>query len=258
MGKRNLLNQEMQQSESEAPEVKIPMYIPSYSGAWHAFARFFQIVLCSVLLVLISPLLILVAVLVEINSPGPFFYYGTRVGRGSTLYKVLKFRTLPVQYENMVGSRILTPKERTNGVIPSIITRAKLDELPQIINVIKGEMAFVGPRPVRPVIVSKYTKEIPGYSKKFAVKPGMTGLAQIIGGYYMAPADKHKYDLLYMKHISVFLDLKIIFLTFVVLVLGRRIMKSKIIERFLGFNLNVRKEEIEPTQEVFKKVTDKN
>lgn len=224
----------------------------------NAVGRIFQVVFCSLIMLFISPLLIFVAILVEINSPGPFFYYGTRVGRGRSVFKVMKFRTLPVQYENMVGSRILSPKERTSGVIPSVITRVKLDELPQLINILKGEMSFVGPRPVRPVIVTKYSQEIPGYSKKFAVKPGLTGLAQIVGGYYMDPADKHKYDMLYIRNMSTALDLKIMFLTFAVLVIGRRIMKMRLIEWFFGFELGVKQEEIDQTDEVLEKVTGKD
>ena len=154
-----------------------------------------------------------------------------------------------------MGDRILTQKERINGLFAALVVRSKLDELPQLINVVKGDMNFVGPRPVRPVIYSKYSKEIQGYNKKFSVKPGITGLAQIIGGYYMDPCLKHKYDMLYIKNRSLRLDLKIMFLTFMVLVISRRVMKWRITEMFLGFELGVSTNEIEPTDDAYKSIT---
>lgn len=206
-------------------------------------------------LVVLSPLFIVVSVMVKLNSPGPVFYRGTRVGIGNSVYRLIKFRTLPVQYETSVGDRILTQKERISGLFASLVVRSKLDELPQLINVLRGDMSLVGPRPVRPIIYQKYSREITGYAKKFSVKPGISGLAQIVGGYYMAPALKHKYDMLYIQHRSTALDIKLILLTFIVLVFSRRMMKWPIIESFLGFKLDVRSEEIEPTEEQYNHVT---
>lgn len=206
-------------------------------------------------LIVLSPLFLVVSVMVKLNSPGPVFYRGTRVGLGNTIYRLIKFRTLPVQYETSVGDRILTQKERISGLFASLVVRSKLDELPQLINVVRGDMALVGPRPVRPIIYQKYSREIQGYAKKFSVKPGITGLAQIVGGYYMAPALKHKYDMLYIRHRSTALDIKLLVLTFLVLVFSRRIMKWALVARALGFELDVKSEEIEPTEEQYKHVT---
>lgn len=229
--------------------------LPVRSRAMDFVFHAFQLIVSSLGLVLSSPLFIVVAILVKINSPGPVFYRGARIGKGNTLYKLIKFRTLPVQYEQSVGDRVLTQNERINGLFAAIVVRSKLDELPQLLNVIKGDMNFVGPRPVRPIIYSKYSKTVPGYNRKFAIKPGITGLAQIIGGYYMDPRKKHKYDMLYMANRSLALDLKILLLTFLVLVLSRRIMKMKITERFLGFELGVDEAELEPSTESYKNVT---
>jgi len=231
------------------------MNMPVRSRFMDLVFHVFQVAVSSVGLFIMSPLFIVVSIMVKLNSAGPVFYKGTRIGKGNTLYKLIKFRTLPVQYEQSVGDRILTQNERINGLFAAIVVRSKLDELPQLLNVIKGEMNFVGPRPVRPIIYSKYSKNVPGYNKKFAIKPGITGLAQIIGGYYMDPRKKHKYDMLYMRHRSVMLDLKLIFLTFMVLIISRRVMKWKVTERFLGFELGVDHEEIEPTVEAYKDVT---
>lgn len=220
-----------------------------------AIGRFFQIVICSAALVVSSPLFLFIAIMVKLNSPGPVFYMGTRVGQNNRIYKLLKFRTLPVQYETSVGDRVLTQNERINGLFAAIVVRSKLDELPQLINVVKGEMSFVGPRPVRPIIYSKYSKEVQGYARKFMVKPGITGLAQIIGGYYMAPAQKHKYDILYIENKSLFLDVKIVILTLLVLMFSRRIMRLRLVDRLLGFELNVAKDEIEPTVDAYNHVT---
>ncbi len=229
--------------------------LPVRSRAMDIVFHAFQILLSAAGLIVFSPLFLVVAILVKINSPGPVFYRGARIGKGNTLYKLVKFRTLPVQYEQSVGDRVLTQKERINGLFAAIVVRSKLDELPQLINVIKGDMNFVGPRPVRPIIYSKYSKTIPGYNRKFAVKPGITGLAQIIGGYYMDPRKKHKYDMLYMERRCLLLDMKLIALTFLTLVLSRRIMKLKITERFLGFELGVDEDELEPTADDYKNVT---
>ena len=220
-----------------------------------AIFRVFQITLSLFGLILSSPLFIVVSIMVKLNSPGPVFYRGTRIGKGNVIYKLIKFRTLPVQYEQSVGDRVLTQNERINGLFAALVVRSKLDELPQLLNVVKGDMNFVGPRPVRPVIYSKYSQIVPGYNRKFAVKPGITGLAQIIGGYYMDPQRKHKYDMLYLKHRSLLLDMKLIFLTFLVLVLSRRVMKWRLTERFLGFALGVHQDELEPSEEDYKKVT---
>ena len=228
---------------------------PVFSRGAEILLRVFEIVVSGVAVFVFSPLFFVVGIMVKLNSPGPVLYRGTRVGRGNTLYRLNKFRTLPVQYENDVGGRVLTQNERINGLFASIVVRSKLDELPQLINVFRGNMSFVGPRPVRPVIFSKYSKEIPGYARKFVVKPGITGLAQIVGGYYMAPVQKHKYDMLYIRNKSLFLDIKIVLLTFVVLVFSRRIMQSSLVEWFLGIKLNVRSDEIDPTDEAIKHVT---
>lgn len=206
-------------------------------------------------LFVMSPVIALVSALVVINSPGPIFYRGARVGRGNSIFRLVKFRTLPVRYEERVGSRLLTEKERYSGLIAKLIIRLKLDELPQLFNVLRDEMALVGPRPVRPVFYSKFAKDIPGYKKRFRVKPGITGLAQIIGGYYMAPELKHKYDLLYIQNRSLSLDMKIIAMTFLTLLFSRNIMKTSLVRRFLGIPLEIAGEEITPTGEVYNAVT---
>lgn len=218
--------------------------------------RLFQIFFSTAALFFLSPLFALVSLLVIINSPGPVFYRGARVGKDNTVFRLIKFRTLPVRYEERVGRRLLTEKERYSGIIANLIIRLKLDEIPQLINVIRGEMALVGPRPVRPVFYSKYSKEIPGYAKRFQVKPGITGLAQIIGGYYMAPEDKLKYDLLYVQNKSIAFDMKIIFLTTLTLMLSRNIMRSLVVGKFLKVHIDIEDKEIVPTKDVYDKVTD--
>ena len=229
--------------------------VPTRSRVMDLIFRVFQMLVSMAGFFVFWPLFVVVSIMVKYNSPGPVFYRGTRIGKNNTLYKLIKFRTLPVQYEQSVGDRVLTQNERINGLFAALVVRSKLDELPQLLNVIKGDMNFVGPRPVRPVIYSKYSKDISGYNRKFVVRPGITGLAQIIGGYYMDPHLKHKYDMLYIKHRSLALDLKIMFLTFLVLILSRRVMKWRITERFLGFELGVQREEIDPTAEAYKNVT---
>ncbi|MEW5946633.1 MAG: sugar transferase [bacterium] len=216
----------------------------------------FQICFSLTALIVFSPLFLLVAALVKLNSPGPFFYRGARVGLENSVFRVIKFRTLPLRYEERVGSRLLTERERYNGVLAAIIVRLKLDEMPQLLNVLMGDMALVGPRPIRPVFYSRYVREIPGYAKRFQVKPGITGLAQIVGGYYMDPGDKLKYDLLYIQNKGLILDIKIMFLTILTLVFTRRIMGLSIVRRFLGIPIAVNGDDIVPSMETYGKVTD--
>lgn len=217
-----------------------------------------QVVISFAMVIITLPAQAVIGAIVAITSSFPIFYQGPRVGRGAQVFKLIKFRTLPDKYEYQVGGRLLTDKERTRGLFAKLIVRLKMDELPQLYNVLRGEMALVGPRPVRPALYARYRSEIDGYGAKFAVRPGITGLAQIIGGYYMDPALKHHYDLIYIKNKSVALDIKIIILTAAALFLSRRIMKTRIVEKFLGIDLNIQADHVDTTAEIMQKVTSGN
>ena len=174
-----------------------------------------QACLAGLALLCLLPLLSLVALAVKLTSPGPVLYRGLRVGRDEKIFTIYKFRTLDEGAERDIGARLLKEQDHYYTPIGRFLKRTKLDEWPQLWNVMKGDMRFIGPRPVRPIFLDQFTAEIPRYAERFQVKPGITGLAQLRGGYYTRPQDKLRYELLYIRHYSALFDLKILLLTLV-------------------------------------------
>lgn len=164
-------------------------------------------------LVLLSPVLLVVAIGVKLSSPGPLFYGGIRTGKNQKLYTMYKFRTLREGSERQIGGRLLTAQDDFYTPIGKFLKKSKLDEVPQLWNVLRGEMNFAGPRPLRPVFLERYLDEIPHYADRFRVAPGMTGLAQVRGGYFTSPRNKLRYDRLYVEHRSLWLDAQLVALT---------------------------------------------
>jgi lipopolysaccharide/colanic/teichoic acid biosynthesis glycosyltransferase len=163
----------------------------------------------------IAPVLLVIAVAVRVTSRGPVLYRGERVGKGQRLFTIYKFRTLHVGAEKQIGARLLDEEDQVYTPIGKFLKRWKLDELPQLFNVVKGDMMLVGPRPVRPIFLERFTREIPRYALRFQVPPGATGLAQLRGGYWTDPRDKLRYELVYIRNQSLWLDLWLMGLTFV-------------------------------------------
>ncbi|MCL2402687.1 MAG: sugar transferase [Coriobacteriia bacterium] len=174
-----------------------------------------------VLFVVTLPLILITAFLILITDGRPVFYKQQRVGRGQTLFWIYKFRTMVKNAEELSGPVLASEDDPRITKIGLSLRKFRIDELPQIINIIRSEMSFVGPRPERPEFVEQYQKEIPGYSERFRIKPGVTGLAQTNGGYATTPDRKLKYDLMYLYHQSLMLDAQILVET-VKVVLSRR------------------------------------
>lgn len=171
--------------------------------------------LAVLILLLISPLMMIIAVGIKLSSPGPVFYYQQRVGLNGKLFNMLKFRSMPVDVEKN-GVRWGGASSKTNTWFGAFIRKTSLDELPQFINVLKGDMSIVGPRPERPMFVEQFKDEIPGYMQKHMVKAGITGWAQVHGWRGdTCLKTRIEYDLWYIEHWSLGLDIKIILLTFV-------------------------------------------
>lgn len=166
-----------------------------------------------IILIMVSPIMCILAIGVKLSSPGPVFYKQKRVGWNGQLFDILKFRTMPVDVESNSLTWGGSQRKVQNGFC-RLLRRTSLDELPQFINVLKGEMSIVGPRPERPEFVERFKEEIPGYMKKHLVKAGITGWAQIHG--WRGDTDLHsriEHDLYYIDNWSLALDLKIIFYT---------------------------------------------
>ena len=172
-----------------------------------------QAVMAVTALALLSPVLLIVAIGVKLTSPGPLFYAGIRTGRNQNLYTMYKFRTLGDGSERQIGGRLLTAQDDFYTPIGKFLKKSKLDEVPQLLNVLRGEMNFAGPRPLRPVFLEGYLEDIPNYADRFRVAPGMTGLAQVRGGYFTSPRNKLRFDQLYIQHRSLLLDAQLVGLT---------------------------------------------
>lgn len=170
-------------------------------------------VLSSLILLLISPLMIVLALGVKLTSPGPVFYRQERVGLNNKPFQMLKFRSMPVDTEKS-GVQWGGSAAKATTRFGQFIRKSSLDELPQFLNVLKGDMSIVGPRPERPMFVAQFKEEIPDYMKKHMVKAGITGWAQVHG--WRGDTDLHtriEYDLYYIENWSLWLDLKIIVMT---------------------------------------------
>ncbi len=190
--------------------------------AWAKFGkRIFDIVASIFLLVILSPLLLLIAILVKLTSEGPVFYLQKRCGINGKVFTCYKFRTMIKDAEKMTGPRYADEKDERITPLGRFLRKYRLDELSQLVNILKGDMSFVGPRPERPEFVEEYVKKIPGYIERLKVKPGATGLAQIYGYYETSPETKLKYDLIYIHNISFFLDMLILFRTVSVVLTGK-------------------------------------
>ena len=165
-------------------------------------------------LILSLPVMVLVALAVKLDSPGPVLYRQTRVGYQGRHFQVLKFRSMRTDAETLNGAQWAAPSDTRVTRIGRSLRQFRLDELPQFINVIRGEMSFVGPRPERPVFVDELTKLIPYYDERHSVRPGLTGWAQIQYPYGASVEDSRKkleYDLFYLKNLSLLFDMAIVF-----------------------------------------------
>lgn len=182
------------------------------------------ILVSSAILILTLPLMILLGILIKLDSPGPIFFRQERVGEAGRPFMLVKFRSMRQDAEAASGPVWAMEDDPRVTRVGRIIRKLRLDELPQILNVLKGEMSFVGPRPERPYFVEQLSEQIPFYSLRFAVKPGVTGWAQVRYPYGASIEDareKLRYELYYIKNMSILFDLWIIFQTVKIVLFGR-------------------------------------
>jgi putative colanic acid biosynthesis UDP-glucose lipid carrier transferase len=168
----------------------------------------------TLILLLIGPLLLAIALMVKMTSPGPVFYRQQRLSWNGRKFTIYKFRTMPVGSENSTGAVWTTSGDNRATPVGAFLRRTSLDELPQFWNVLRGDMSIVGPRPERPVFVDKFKDEIPSYMQKHMVKAGITGWAQVNGWRGNTDLKKRiEHDLYYIDNWSLWLDLRIILMT---------------------------------------------
>ena len=144
-----------------------------------ALGRWWQVLISIVGLLVTLPISLGIAFATKLTSRGPVLYKGTRIGRNMEPFSIYKFRTLLVDAETRIGARLLTPGDPLYTPIGRFLKRTKLDEIPQLLNVARGDMNLVGPRPIRPIFLATSMREIQNYAARFVVRPGMTGLAQL-------------------------------------------------------------------------------
>lgn len=178
--------------------------------------RAMDIVLSMLGLVLAAPFMIVIAVLIKAYDGGPVFYKQPRLTRDKKVFQILKFRSMKVESETD-GARLARKADDRITPVGRVIRNIHFDELPQIFNILKGDMSLVGPRPERPEIAEQYQKEIPEFDYRLKVKAGLTGYAQVYGKYNTTPYDKLKLDLTYIESYSVMQDLMLLMLTFKIL-----------------------------------------
>ncbi|RDY31678.1 exopolysaccharide biosynthesis polyprenyl glycosylphosphotransferase [Lachnotalea glycerini] len=182
-----------------------------------AFAkRLLDLVLSLILLVIASPFMLIIALLVKLYDGGPILYKQERLTIGGKKFMIFKFRSMKMDSEKH-GARLAMKNDDRVTPVGRILRNIHFDELPQIFNIIKGDMSLVGPRPERPVIAKQYEEDIPEFSFRLKVKAGLTGYAQVYGKYNTTPYDKLKLDLMYVENYSVWLDLKLMLMTFKIL-----------------------------------------
>ena len=175
--------------------------------------RLMDIVLCSVAMVVAAPVMAVVAIAIKLEDGGPVFFKQKRMTRGGREFDILKFRSMIVDAEKYAGAVLATDNDPRITKVGKFIRATRLDEIPQILNILKGDMSIVGPRPERKVIADEYCKDIPEFPYRLKVRGGLTGYAQIYGKYNTSAYDKLRLDLMYIENYSLMLDIKLIILT---------------------------------------------
>jgi sugar transferase (PEP-CTERM system associated) len=219
--------------EREAGKVQLNIVDPSwlvfsggfdYSTPRRISKRFFDLVAASMLLLTTWPLMLLTAIMVKLDSPGPILYRQTRVGEYGRHFEIVKFRSMRCDAERNGIAQWASANDNRTTRVGRFIRKARLDELPQLLMVLRGDMSFVGPRPERPQFVGVLCDEIRYYDVRHSVKPGLTGWAQLRYPYGASVRDadeKLKYDLFYVKNHALLLDVTILLQTLEVVIFGR-------------------------------------
>lgn len=203
-------------------------HIPPFALWWRlVLKRIFDFAVSLLLVAVSSPLMLVLAALVKVGSSGPVFFVQERMGRFGRPFRMYKFRTMIPNAEAKTGPVWCFPEDDPRvTLIGKMLRRTHLDELPQLFNVVTGDMSLVGPRPERPFFVEQLIHTIPMYDQRLFVKPGMTGLAQVHYRYDRTIEDvkrKLRFDLLYVKRMCLMLDVRILAWTILVVVTGRGI-----------------------------------
>ncbi|MGT2941086.1 sugar transferase [Streptococcus cristatus] len=184
---------------------KIPKQLYLADRSYVFWKMFLDIFLSLVLLPFSILLILLFSFFIFLESPGNPFFLQERVGLNGKCFKIYKLRSMYLDAEAQ-GHKWAEKNDNRITKVGKFIRKTRIDELPQLFNVLKGDMSFIGPRPERPVFIREFLKECPDFNDRLAVKPGITGWAQINGGYELSPSEKLTYDKYYIEHQGFYLD----------------------------------------------------
>lgn len=180
---------------------------------YNIYKRILDIISSLIGLIIGIPILIVFGILIKIEDSGPIFYKQERLGLNGMKFYIYKLRSMSVDAEKAGGAQWAQKNDPRVTKIGKFIRKTRIDEIPQLFNILQGNMSLIGPRPERPELTYKFDKEIPGFSKRLSVKPGLTGWAQVNGGYDITAEEKLVLDMEYIQNRSILMDLKIIFKT---------------------------------------------
>ena len=183
------------------------------------YQRVLDIVLSVVGLLVGIPLMVIFGIIIKVEDNGPITYKQERLGKGGKKFYIYKLRSMRTDAEKF-GAQWAEKDDPRITKVGKFIRKTRIDEIPQLFNILKGDMSIIGPRPERPSFTEEFNQEIPGFINRLAVKPGLTGWAQVNGGYEITPEEKLKEDIFYIKNRSILLDLKILFKTVKVVLTG--------------------------------------
>ncbi|MCY7806540.1 sugar transferase [Bacillus spizizenii] len=189
-----------------------PFTLSGKTARYLAVKRVMDIWFALIGLAIALPMIAVFSILICLETPGPAIYTQERVGKGGKPFKLYKLRSMKIDAEKS-GAVWAQKQDPRVTRIGAFIRRTRIDELPQLFNVLKGDMSMIGPRPERPVFTEKFQNEIPGFTQRLAVKPGLSGWAQVNGGYDMTPKEKLIFDLYYIRNLTFTLELKIMLKT---------------------------------------------
>lgn len=215
-----------EQSDCEKQKVNLPFEVKEgeeyfiedigvvkFKPVYSFFKRFFDILISLIFIVALSPLFLLIAIIIKCSSKGPVFYRQERLGLNGKKFNVIKFRTMVVDAEKDGARWSDGDNDERIYKFGKFLRKSRLDELPQLYCCFIGTMTFIGPRPERECYYMEFEKYVHGFSQRLKVKPGITGLAQVNGGYDLKPQEKVLIDIEYIKKRSLWLDIKILFKT---------------------------------------------
>lgn len=202
-------------SMAQRPKIVLPKGL----GTYLLIKRGFDLLIGVVGIILAAPIILFFSLLIVLETPGSPFYVQERVGKGGRTFWLVKLRSMRKDAERS-GAKWAEAHDPRVTRVGHFIRKTRIDELPQFLSILKGDMSLIGPRPERPMFTEAFEREIPGFKNRLLVKPGLTGLAQVSGGYDLSPKEKLVYDLEYIRNLSPALELRILLRTVKILMTG--------------------------------------